>query len=107
MNIIAENIARRRKELGLTQREQADAYLIYLPHGYEDTELKISYQVGLGEKVLKIEAENTTQIVDDKYYFCYVEIMNYGEEYDIRTYLNGEHTTYIKISTTSIWNVFE
>lgn len=87
--------------------ETAHAYLIYLPHGYEGTELKIGYQVGLGGKVLKIEAENTTQIVDDNYYLCYMEIMNYGEEYDIHTYLNGERTTYMKTGTTSIWNVFE
>lgn len=87
--------------------ETAHAYLIYVPHGYEETELKISYQLGWGENVLKIEAENTTQIVDDNYYLCYMEILNYGEEYDIHTYLNGEHTTYMKLSTTSVWNVFE
>ncbi len=33
--------------------EQADAYLIYLPHGYEETELKIRYQVGLGGNVFE------------------------------------------------------
>ena len=81
--------------------------MIYLPHGYKETELKVQYQVGLGKKVLKIEAENTTQIVDDNYYLCYMEIMNYGEDYEIQTYLGGEHTTYMKLSTTSIWNVFE
>ena len=40
-------------------------------------------------------------------YLCYMEIMNYGEDYEIQTYLDGEHTTYMQLSTTSIWNVFE
>ena len=48
-----------------------------------------------------------SQIVDDNYYLCYMEVMNYGEDYEIQTYLDGEHTTYMKLSTTSIWNVFE
>ena len=106
-NLSGEEICMKKSSVYRGEGEQADAYLIYLPHGYEDTELKIRYQVGLGENVLKIEAENTTQIVDDTYYLCYVEILNHWEDYDIRTYLNGERTSYEKVSTTSIWNVFE
>lgn len=106
-NLSGEEICMKKSTVYRGVGEQADAYLIYLPHGYEETELKIRYQVGLGENVLKIEAENTTQIVDDNYYLCYVEILNHWEEYDIQTYLNGEPTTYMKLSTTSIWNVFE
>ena len=106
-NLSGEEICMKECLVSRGAGKMAHAYLIYLPHGYEGTELKIDYQVGLGGKVLKIEAENTTQIVDDNYYLCYMEIMNYGEEYDIHTYLNGERTTYIKTSTTSIWNVFE
>ena len=106
-NLSGEEICMKKSSVYRGIGEQADAYLIYLPHGYKETELKVQYQVGLGKKVLKIEAENTTQIVDDNYYLCYMEIMNYGEDYEIQTYLNGDHTTYMKLSTTSIWNVFE
>lgn len=106
-NLSGEEICMKECLVSRGAGKTAHAYLIYLPHGYEGTELKIDYQIGLGGKVLKIEAENTTQIVDDNYYLCYMEIMNYGEEYDIHTYLNGERTTYIKTGTTSIWNVFE
>lgn len=107
-NLSGEEICMKKSCVYRGEGEQADAYLIYLPHGYEDTELKIRYQVGkLGRNILKIEVENTTQIVDDTYYLCYVEILNHWEDYDIRTYLNGERTSYEKVSTTSIWNVFE
>ena len=107
-NLSGEEICMKKSSVYRGEGEQADAYLIYLPHGYEDTELKIRYQIGkLGRNILKIEVENTTQIVDDTYYLCYVEILNHWEDYDIRTYLNGERTSYEKVSTTSIWNVFE
>ena len=106
-NLSGEEICMKKSNVYRGIGEQADAYLIYLPHGYKDTELKVQYRAGLGKKVLKIEAENITQIVDDNYYLCYMEVMNYGEDYEIQTYLNGEHTTYMKLSTTSIWNVFE
>ena len=107
-NLSGEEICMKKSSVYRGEGEQADAYLIYLPHGYKDTELKIRYQVGkLGRNILKIEVENTTQIVDDTYYLCYVEILNHWEDYDIRTYLNGEHIDYIKMNTTSIWNVFE
>ena len=106
-NLSGEEICMKKSSVYRGIGEQADAYLIYLPHGYEKTELKVQYQVGLGKKILKINAGNTTQIVDDNYYLCYMEVMNYGEDYEIQTYLDGEHTTYMKLSTTSIWNVFE
>ena len=107
-NLSGEEICMKKSSVYRGEGEQADAYLIYLPHGYEETELKIRYQVGkLGRNILKIEVENTTQIVDDTYYLCYVEILNHWEDYDIRTYLNGERTSYEKVSTTSVWNVFE
>jgi hypothetical protein len=106
-NLSGEEICMKKSSVYRGIGEQADAYLIYLPHGYEKTELKVQYQVGLGKKILKIDAGNTTQIVDDNYYLCYMEVMNYGEDYEIQTYLDGEHTTYMKLSTTSIWNVFE
>ena len=47
------------------------------------------------------------QVTNLNTYLCYMEVMNYGEDYEIQTYLDGEHTTYMKLSTTSIWNVFE
>lgn len=106
-NLSGEEICMKKSSVYRGIGEQADAYLIYLPHGYKETELKVQYQVGLGKKILKIEAENITQIVDDNYYLCYMEVMNYGEDYEIQTYLDGEHTTYMKLSTTSIWNVFK
>ena len=107
-NLSGEEICMKKSSVYRGEGEQADAYLIYLPHGYKDTELKIRYQVGkLGRNILKIEVENTTQIVDDTYYLCYVEILNHWENYDIQTYLNGERIDYMKMSTTSIWNVFE
>ena len=107
-NLSGEEICMKKSSVYRGEGEQADAYLIYLPHGYEETELKIRYQVGkLGRNILKIEVENTTQIVDDTYYLCYVEILNHWEDYDIRTYLNGERTSYEKVNTTSVWNVFE
>ncbi len=87
----------------------ANAYLIYLPHGYEDTEMKIHYRVGFGLRgnVLKIEVENTTQIVDDNYYLCYMEVLNNWDGYEVQTYLNGERLPYMQTSVGSNWNVFE
>ena len=40
-------------------------------------------------------------------YNIFNRILNHWEDYDIRTYLNGERTSYEKVSTTSVWNVFE
>ncbi len=69
-------------------------YLIYMPHGYESTEFDVRYQIGLGEKVLRIEAENTTQIADDSLYFGYVEIVDHKEVIEIQTFLDGESVVY-------------
>ena len=106
-NLSGEEICMRKSDVYKGEGEMAKAYLIYLPHGYEETELKIRYRVGLGENVLKIETENTTQIADDNYYLCYVEILNPWENYEVQTYLNGERTTYWEVSSSSIWNIFE
>ena len=69
-------------------------YLIYMPHGYKGTELDVRYQIGLKEKVLRIEAENTTQIADDNYYFGYVEIMDNTEGFEVQAFLDGESVEY-------------
>ena len=75
--------------------ETIACYLLYLPHGYEDTKCKIRYQLGHGEKKLKIEFENTTQIMDDNYYLCYLEVVNNGEDFELQAYLDGELQTYL------------
>ena len=106
-DLSGEEICLRKSSVRKGEGEHANAYLIYLPHGYEETELKIHHQVGFGGNVLKIEAENTTQIADNNYYLCYVEVLNPWENYDVQTYLNGERTTYWEVSSSSIWNVFE
>ena len=74
--------------------EMTTRYLIYMPHGYENTEFDVRYRIGLREKVLRIEAENTTQIADDNYYFGYVEIMDNAEGLEVQTLLDGESVEY-------------
>ncbi|MBR4983378.1 MAG: helix-turn-helix transcriptional regulator [Lachnospiraceae bacterium] len=74
--------------------EMTIRYLIYMPHGYKNTEFDIRYRIGLREKVLRIEAENTTQIADDNYYFGYVEIMDNAEDLEVQTFLDGESVEY-------------
>ena len=74
--------------------EMTTRYLIYMPHGYENTEFDVRYRLGLREKVLRIEAENTTQIADGKYYFGYVEIMDNAEGLEVQTLLDGESVEY-------------
>lgn len=106
-DLSGEEICLRKSSVHKGEGELANAYLIYLPHGYEETELKIHHRVGLGENVLKIEAENTTQIADNNYYLCYAEVLNPWENYDVQIYLNGERTTYWEVSSSSIWNVFK
>lgn len=44
------------------------SYLIYMPHGYKDTDLKVTYYWGIGGKVLKLDFRNTTPFIDDNYY---------------------------------------
>lgn len=69
-------------------------YLIYVPHGCESTEFDVRYQIGFGKKVLRIEVENTTQIMDDNFYFGYVEIEDCGEAFEVQTFFDGESIEY-------------
>lgn len=46
-------------------------------------------------KKFKIEFENTTQIMDDNYYLCYLEVVNNGEDFEFQAYLDGELQTYL------------
>ena len=39
-----------------------------MPHGYKDTDLKVTYYWGIGGKVLKLDFRNTTPFIDDNYY---------------------------------------
>ena len=87
--------------------EAAVKYLIYMPHGFEGTEFTAKYQIGWGEKILKIEAESTNQIVDDNYYLCYIEVINNAEEFELQTYLDGERISYGIEGSASVVNVFE
>lgn len=74
--------------------EMTTRYLIYMPHGYENTEFDVRYQVGFGKKLLKIEAENTTQTADDNFFFGYIEVAEQVEVSEIRTLLDGESVEY-------------
>lgn len=56
-----------------TNRDIA-CYLIYFPSGYENTEFQVRYRLGLNGKVLKLDFKNTTDIIDDTYYLCYLEV---------------------------------
>lgn len=69
-------------------------YLIYLPHGYQDTEFKAKYRLGTNGKVLKLDFKNTTQVMDDNYYLCYLEVINNMENFELHTYLDGEAVGY-------------
>ena len=69
-------------------------YLIYLPHGYQDTKFKARYHLGTNGKVMELEFKNTTQIMDDNYYLCYVEVVNNMESFELHTYLDGEEVRY-------------
>lgn len=74
--------------------QSTTSYLIYLPHGCDDTKLDMKYQIGLNTKKLRIKAQNTTPIVDDKYYLCYLEVKNSRETLEIQTYLDDEREGY-------------
>lgn len=65
-------------------------YLIYMPHGCENTELDVRYEIGSRENVLRIEAENTTQIMDDNVYFGYVEVVDNEGAFEVQTFLDGK-----------------
>lgn len=74
--------------------EMTTRCLIYMPHGYENTEFDVRYQVGFGKKLLKIEVENTTQTADDNFFFGYIEVAEQVEVSEIRTLLDGESVEY-------------
>lgn len=76
-------------------------YLIYMPHGYKGTKIKTNYYLGTGQKVLKLDFRNTSQIVDDKYYLCYLEVINNTEDFELRTFLDGEPIGYNDNGDTS------
>ena len=65
-----------------------------MPHGYQDTEFKAKYRLGTSGKVLKLEFKNTTQVMDDNYYLCYLEVVNNMENFELHTYLDGEAVGY-------------
>lgn len=75
-------------------KKDITCYLIYMPHGYKDTELKVNYYLGIGGKVLKLDFKNTTQFVDDNYYLCYLEVINNTGSLELQTYLDGEAVSY-------------
>ena len=70
------------------------SYLIYMPHGYKDTDLKVTYYWGIGGKVLKLDFRNTTPFVDDNYYLCYLEVIDDSGSFEVHTYLDGEAVSY-------------
>lgn len=96
------------EEWGINETDETvTKCLVYMPHGYEDTTFEVSYQLGMGEKVLKIEAENTTQVVDGNYYLAYIEVVNNGETFELQTYFNGERVMYGNSASAPVMNVFE
>ena len=86
-------------EIHLLSRLRTDAetnqdlacYLIYFPHGCEDTEFQVRYRHGLRGKVLELDFKNATDRIDDTYYLCYLEVEY--QETDmlyLQTYLDGK-----------------
>lgn len=65
-------------------------YLFYLSHGYEDTAVKVRYQLGREGNILKLDFKNTTQTMDDKYYLCYVQLDWEDELFGLETSLDGK-----------------
>lgn len=51
--------------------------------------------------MLKLDFRNTSQIVDDKYYLCYLEVINNTEDFEVRTFLDGEPMGYSDNGDTS------
>jgi len=77
--------------------EDIASYLFYLPHGYQDTEVDVRYQVGMGARTLKLHFKNKTQLADDKYCLCYVELVYDQENFEnfrVQTYLDAERIHY-------------
>lgn len=83
------------------------AYLFYMPHGCEDTEIQMTYGLGITGRTLKVEAENTSSIMGDSYYLCYVEVENEAKDFELQAYVNGERTDWRIDYTTYVPNVFE
>ena len=49
------------------------------------------YRFGLNGKVLELDFKNTTEIIDNNYYLCYVEVpYNREESLYLRTCLDGK-----------------
>lgn len=68
-----------------------DAYLFYFPHGGELTETEVTYKIGTAGKTLKVKTENSTTIMGNSYYLCYVEVANDLEGSSVlKTYFDGE-----------------
>lgn len=75
--------------------EDIACYLIYMPHGYQGTEFHVRYQLSPSGKVLKLKYKNTTEIIDDNYYLCYMEVVyNQEKSLCLQTYLDGERIDY-------------
>lgn len=93
----------RQEKIHILSRLKTDAetkqslacYLIYFPQGCEDTEFQIRYRLGLNGKVLELDFKNTTNIIDDTYYLCYLE-MEYTETemLFLQTYLDGKRVDF-------------
>lgn len=72
-------------------KQDLACYLIYFPHGCEDTELQVRYRLGLSGKVLELDFKNTTNVIDDPYYLCYLEVEYTETEWlYLQTYLDGK-----------------
>lgn len=70
-------------------------YLIYLPHGYENTKFSVQYRMGLKGKILELDYKNTTKVMDETYYLCYLEVdYNQNDLIYIYTYLDGRRVAY-------------
>lgn len=67
-----------------------DSYLFYFPHGSELTETEVTYKIGSAGKILKLQAENSTSIIGNEYYMCYVEVTNDMEETELKVSFDGE-----------------
>lgn len=70
--------------------EEVAHYLFYLPQGYEGTEVRIRYRLGIGRKVLKLDFKNTTTLIDDDYFLCYVKVAWDEEGFHLETSLDGK-----------------
>ena len=76
-------------------------YLFYLPHGCEETDVKVRCQMGKEANVLKLDFKNTTQTMDDSYYLCYVQIDWEDELFVLETTLDGKTIRLQKIGTAN------